>query len=89
MAAVAAEGVDVTVPGSPPFHRLPLFDPHRFQIGSFLKADNSQRSFPGADSYYDSIISLPTFTFAHDLPLVNAYVEAFQKVIDNLEELNR
>lgn len=85
--AVAAEGVDVTVPGSPPFHRLALFDSKRFSIGAFEKADNSQRSFPGADAYYDSIISLPTFTFVEDLPLVDAYISAFRKVLDNLEEL--
>jgi dTDP-4-amino-4,6-dideoxygalactose transaminase len=85
--AVAAEGVDVTVPGSPPFHRLALFDSNRFPIGTFEKADNSERSFPGADAYYDSIISLPTFTFSEDLPLVDAYIGAFRKVLDNLEEL--
>ena len=34
-----AEGLKVSVPGSPPFHKLALFDPERFQVGHFVKHD--------------------------------------------------
>jgi dTDP-4-amino-4,6-dideoxygalactose transaminase len=85
--ALQAEGVDVTAPGSLPFHRLPLFDPDKNQIGDFIKADNRHRTFPGADAYYDSILSLPTFTFPADWPLVDRYIEAFHRVFDHLEDL--
>jgi dTDP-4-amino-4,6-dideoxygalactose transaminase len=85
--ALQAEGVDVTIPGSMPFNRLALFDPDRFPVGSFEKADNTHRSFPGADAYYNSILSLPTFTFRSEWPLVDQYIEAFHKVLSHLEEL--
>jgi dTDP-4-amino-4,6-dideoxygalactose transaminase len=85
--ALAAEGLDVSVPGSQPFHRLPIFNHRRFQIGDFEKADNSHRHFPGADAYYAAILSLPTFTFSEDWPLVDRYIEAFHKVLSSLEEL--
>jgi hypothetical protein len=75
------------VPGSLPFHRLPLFAHDRFRIGNFEKADNSNRPFPMAEAYHNSILSLPTFTFASDWPLVDQYITAFHKVLDRLDEL--
>lgn len=83
--ALQAEGLDVTLPGSVPFYELPLFDPHRFPINGFEKHDNSRRSFPGAQAYYNSILSLPTFTFEEQWPLVDGYVEAFGKVLEQRE----
>ena len=85
--ALRAEGVDVSVPGSLPFHRLPVFEPSRYKIGTFSKADNTGRSFEGAERYYGSILSLPTFTFEKDRPMVDKYVEAFHKVLAHQEEL--
>ena len=87
VAALSAEGLDVSVPGSPPFHRLPIFDHERFPIGSYEKADISDMHFPGAEAYCDSILSLPTFTFSEDRPMVERYIEGFEKVLGNLEEL--
>ncbi|MBW2217967.1 MAG: DegT/DnrJ/EryC1/StrS family aminotransferase [Deltaproteobacteria bacterium] len=87
VAALKAEGLDVSIPGSPPFHRLPIFDHRRFRIGSFEKTDNSNRQFPGAEAYYADILSLPTFTFPADWPMVDRYIEAFNKVFNNLEDL--
>jgi dTDP-4-amino-4,6-dideoxygalactose transaminase len=85
--ALKAEGLDVSIPGSPPFYRLPIFDQKRFKIGSFEKADISGRKFPGAEAYCNSILSLPTFTFPADRPMVDRYIEGFAKVLGNLEEL--
>ena len=87
VAALRAEGLKVSEPGSVPLHRLPLFEADRFAVNGFDKADNSGRSFPGAQAYYGSIVSLPTFTFEQDWPLVDQYVQAFDKVLGRLEEL--
>jgi perosamine synthetase len=85
--ALQAEGLDVSVPGSVPFDRMALFDAERFRLHGFDKHDNARRSYPGADAYYGSILSLPTFTFEHQWPLMDRYVEAFHKVVDRLEVL--
>jgi perosamine synthetase len=86
--ALQAEGLDVKVPGSVPFNALPLFDAHRFQIGNFKKKDHSHQHFPGASAYYQSVLSLPTFTFPDQWPMVDQYVSAFHKVMDRLEEIS-
>jgi len=85
--ALRAEGADVSVPGSMPFHHLALFDHGRFPIGRFEKTDNSKQIFPGAEAYTGSILSVPTFTFKEQWPLVDQYIEAFDKVLRSLEEL--
>jgi dTDP-4-amino-4,6-dideoxygalactose transaminase len=85
--ALKAEGLDVDLPGSPPFHSLPIFAPDRFRIGSFEKSDNNGRVFAGAEAYCNSILSLPTFTFQADWLLVDLYIEAFNKVLSQTEEL--
>ena len=85
--ALRAEGLDVSIPGSRPFHQLPLFDADRFHVSGFDKVDHRGRTFPGADVYYGSIVSLPTFTDPSDRPLVDAYAEAFAKVLGRREEL--
>ena len=85
--ALRAEGLKVSTPGSLPFDQLPLFQADRFPVNGFDKADNSPRRFPGARAYYASIISLPTFTFEEQWPLVDQYVAAFDKVLGRLEEL--
>jgi hypothetical protein len=85
--ALRAEGLDVSIPGSLPLNRLAVFDAGRFPVNRFPKHDNAGRAFRGADVYYGSILSLPTFTFEDDWPLVDAYVDAFHKVLEHLEEL--
>jgi hypothetical protein len=87
VAALQAEGADVSVPGSKPFHQIALFDHDRFPIAGFEKYDQSRRQFPGAEAYTGSILSVPTFTFKDQWPLVDQYIEAFDKVFSNLEEL--
>lgn len=85
--ALQAEGLEVTVPASLPFHRLGLFDNRRFQLAGFTKARNDCRIFPGADTYYDSILSFPTFTFESEWPIVDDYVSAVQEVLGRSEEI--
>ncbi len=86
--ALKAEGLDVDEPGSPPFHRLAIFDGSRFPIGGVTGNDPTQERFPGADTYYGSIISLPTFTFQSDQPMIDGYIAAFHKVISQRGELS-
>jgi len=85
--ALQAEGLEVGIPGSLPFHRLGLFDHRRFFIADFTKAQNDDRAFPGADAYYDSILSFPTFTFERDWPLVDEYIDAVHEVLRRVEEI--
>ena len=85
--ALQAENVDITLPGSEPFHQLALFDPGRFKINKFEKAPIDKNGFPGADAYVSSIVSLPTFTFDSDRPLIDAYVGAFAKIVRYAKEL--
>jgi dTDP-4-amino-4,6-dideoxygalactose transaminase len=87
VAALRAEGLDVKIPGSLPFYNLPVFEPHRYPIGKFSKSDNNGRSFKGAERYHGSILSLPTFSFPQDVPLIDRYVDAFHKVLSHREEL--
>jgi dTDP-4-amino-4,6-dideoxygalactose transaminase len=85
--ALQAEGLDIKVPGSPPFNELALFDAHRFQISHYKKNDQSNQTFPGARAYYQSILSLPTFTFPDQWPILDQYVSAFHKIMGRLEEV--
>ena len=89
VAALHAEGLDVDLPGSPPFHRLPIFTDPRFQVGNFVKQTLDAGAYPGADSYYAGIVSLPTFTFPSDRPLIDAYAAAFDKLFHHLQEAQR
>ena len=85
--ALQAEGLKIAVPGSQPFHKLPIFTCNRYPIGNFEKADHSKHTFSGAEQYHANIISLPTFSFQSDIPLIDKYVAAFEKVLDNLGDL--
>lgn len=85
--ALRAEGVAVAIPGSPPFHRLPLFVSPEIRIGAFEKHAPRSLHFPGAEQYTSTIISLPTFTFAEQRPIVDMYVEAFHKVLSRTAEI--
>ena len=85
--ALQAENLDISLPGSEPFHHLALFDPDRFLINKFAKARFAGDGFPGADAYAASIVSLPTFTFDADRPLIDAYVAAFEKVARQARDL--
>ena len=86
-AALEAEGVEVSIPGSPPLHELALFDPERFSIRSYSKFDNSKATFPGAEKYTRGLLSIPTFTGQRDESLLQDAMRAFEKVWDNLGEL--
>ncbi len=87
--ALAAEGLEVEIPGSPALHDLALFDPERFPIGAFAKHHHRASRFPAATRYLDGLLSLPTPTGPEDDPLLDALVEGFHKVWNHLGELRQ
>jgi dTDP-4-amino-4,6-dideoxygalactose transaminase len=85
--ALEAEGIEVSIPASPPLHELALFNSSKFAIRSYSKFDNSQSSFPGADKYSRGLLSLPTYTGSRDEALLQNTMRAFEKVWNHLEDL--
>ena len=66
--ALKAEGINVRRSGNKPLHLLPYF-----------KQQNKILKIISAEKYYNSTISLPTFTF-DSYSIVNGYLKAFKKV---------
>ncbi len=86
VSALRAEGVKVSVPKSKPFHMLPLFTQRIYSRTGTADALENRR-FPGAETYYNSILSLPTFSFSKDKELIDQYIQAFEKVFRNIKEI--
>ncbi len=82
---LAATGLAVTLPGSPPLYRLALFaDPP-------VRLPGTARSVPvgglaGAEAYTRAIISVPTFTNPAELERVEAYATGFRTVSNLLRD---
>ncbi len=87
--ALRAEGVQVKRPDSPPLHLLPLFQdlPDRLYHHSCpwecphakRKVTYKPGDFPVAESIFEKLLSLPTFTDpARDI--IDKYIVAFEKV---------
>ncbi len=86
-AALRAEGVDADLPGSPPLHHLPIFDPDRFMLGRLSKHDNRSTEFPGVDEYARGRLSLPTPTGERDALVVESLLRGFNKIWEHLDIL--
>ncbi len=85
--ALQAEGVEIHKPGSKPLHLLPLFQIENDRMYGFTKKTYKRGDFPKAEKYYESILSLPTFTLPPERDIIDQYIEAFQKVANNIKEL--
>lgn len=84
--ALAAEGVEVKIPGSKPLNLYPLFQQSNLELHSVKKPAYRVGDFPSAELYYSKIISLPTFTYpSHEI--IDQYIEAIEKVYANKESL--
>jgi dTDP-4-amino-4,6-dideoxygalactose transaminase len=68
------KGFEVDIPGSPPLTEFRLF---KDEIMNITPETPPEEIFPGAYKYTSSIISLPTFTFEQDRPVINAMVNTF------------
>jgi perosamine synthetase len=79
------EGVEVDVSGSPPLHQLPLFCNPNFRIAGWEKSTVDVDSFPNADRYSESVLSLPTWTVPEHKSIVQDVVRGFEKVWLRLE----
>lgn len=88
--ALQAEGChELDRPGSTcPLNLLPLFQepgPLSPELeGTFAYAPGD---FPQAEAFHQRILKLPVWHREEDMPLVNGYIEAFHKVINNYEGL--
>lgn len=86
VSALRAEGIKVSVPKSKPFHMLSLFNKTTYSSSGTAEALKKRR-FQGAETYYGSILSLPTFSFLKDKELIDQYVQGFEKVFRNIKEI--
>jgi perosamine synthetase len=92
--ALRAEGVRVKLPGSPPLHRLPVFqltDAEAAVLKLPAAARDARRRglaypCPQADAVYPTLLSLPTFTGDCD-EVIHQYARAFTKVSSSWKEL--
>lgn len=90
IAALRAEGISVSQPGTKPLHTLPFFTDEDVPLLTRGRADRRvyrPGDLPAAEEIWSSSLKLPTFTFADEEPLIDSYAEAFAKVYANLDEL--
>lgn len=86
-----AEGLEeVDIPGSTvPNHNLPLFkNPHYLFPHFYNKAtsfDNGE--FPGAESFYSSVITFPTWTQENNKELLDYYIMGLRKVLEYVRSI--
>ena len=65
------EGMEVRRASHQPLHLLPLF--------SNSKKNNITKKIPNAEIFYNTTITIPTFTFEKK-ELINQYLKTFKKV---------
>lgn len=88
--ALRAEGChEVDRPGSTcPINLLPLFqEPDPLFPLYNGKIEYKTGDFPNAEAIHHGTIKMPVWHHENDIPLVNSYIEAFRKVIDNYHDL--
>lgn len=88
--ALQAEGLaDIDMPGSTcPLNLLPLFQSPGELFSNYEgKFSYKNEEFPEARKFFDTAIKLPVWVNDSDLPIVEKYIEAIEKVIKNYQEL--
>ena len=85
-----AEGMEVRRSSHPPLHQLSLFKEAKSinrikKNKNFTKSMNKKQNFKNAEKYYNSTISIPTFTFEKK-ELILEYINCFKKVFRILSE---
>jgi perosamine synthetase len=91
--ALSAEGCEVSYPRYPLLHQQPLFTEGLFrEIGAFARLPQTDlpkylpEALPITEEASSTLIRLPTFPSA-EMPLLQQYVDAFQKVVSQSERL--
>ncbi|MFB8053510.1 DegT/DnrJ/EryC1/StrS family aminotransferase [Streptomyces rubiginosohelvolus] len=90
VSALQAEGLDIHQPGSAPLHTTEFFQDAIVPVftNSEVPRRQYQRGdFPVAEAVWSQSLSLPTFTFEDEAPLVEAYADAFEKIASHLGSL--
>ena len=83
----------IIVPTSPEgvrssWYGLPLFqEPDPLFPLYNGKIEYKTGDFPNAEAIHHGTIKMPVWHHENDIPLVNSYIEAFRKVIDNYHDL--
>jgi dTDP-4-amino-4,6-dideoxygalactose transaminase len=93
IAALTAEGCEVSYPRYPLLHQQPLFTEALYtRLGAFTGRKDLQlptylpNALPITEAANSRFIRLPSFPFA-DYPLLQQYVHAFQKVLRNVDRI--
>jgi len=96
IAAIRAEGVRASLERYPLLHLEPIFTEKNLQIrGGPLRCPYEQRRFykkgdlPITEEVYARLIALPKFQTKPCKELIDQYIEAFRKVVENIEELKK
>src|SRR5882672_9095961 len=91
--ALTAEGCDISYPRYPLLHQQPLFTEGVFAgIGPLSAMDKTRLprylpdALPETEKANGDLIRLPTFPFA-EMPLLRQYVDAFQKVMKQSDQI--
>ena len=94
IAALTAEGCEVSYPRYPLLHQQPLFTEGLYAgIGAFAGRKDLElpkylpNALPITEAANSTFIRLPSFPFA-DYPLLQQYVLAFQKVLRHLDRIS-
>ena len=87
-AAFSAEGLKVSMIGSPPLFQLPLFKTENVKkvLPGAVCGSTDDVSFPGAIAHAYSLLRFPVLHSRQE-KWVNRYVLTFEKILNNLESL--
>ncbi|MCP4156872.1 MAG: hypothetical protein GY757_54670, partial [bacterium] len=76
--ALREEGLYVKLPGSPPIYRLPLFTNPVLPLPSTV-VKVPEEGLPGAEHYFNTIITFPIFTFPEERQVIQAYLDVIKE----------
>jgi len=86
--ALQAEGVEAKATNVLPLHQLPLFrKAGKIEILNSAPKIDFDEKYPGAEEFIHNAFQLPTFTDLRSKTLVQQYVDAIKKVVENIHEL--
>jgi perosamine synthetase len=71
------KGFEVDIPKSEILPKYQIFSSEKYSINKFKKL-NDLKEYPGANIYYERIITFPTFTF-EEYGIIDCYIEAIKE----------